>query len=163
MKNKELFYHSVNILQKAYYDNTLRHGDCQACAVGNLVAGNLGVKYNAEGCIDWDEPRKSIVRAWFQAINHGFISHNALFIPIVKESIESTKYSPEELMRIEMAFEYGYKYTEDKGNIYATIGEDNDGYKGLCEVLDVLMEIHEFDAPELDKTKVFNKEELILI
>lgn len=44
MKNPELYHKAVDILVAAYFNDTLRHFDCQACAVGNIICGNLGVK-----------------------------------------------------------------------------------------------------------------------
>lgn len=38
------FNHSVNVLVKAYLNNTLAHSTCYACAVGNLVADGIGTK-----------------------------------------------------------------------------------------------------------------------
>ncbi len=37
MKNKEQFEKTVQVLVKAYFEGTLEHMDCRACAVGNIV------------------------------------------------------------------------------------------------------------------------------
>lgn len=42
MKRPELYQKTVDILVKAYFDDTLQHGNCYACAVGNIIAGNCG-------------------------------------------------------------------------------------------------------------------------
>lgn len=38
MTNKERFDETVDILVKAYLNDTLQHGHCAACAVGNIIA-----------------------------------------------------------------------------------------------------------------------------
>jgi len=45
MENKKLFDRTVSILSKAYLNDTLRHGDCYACAVGNLVCHAIGSEF----------------------------------------------------------------------------------------------------------------------
>ena len=37
---KEVYDNAVNVLLDAYNENELFHGDCHACAVGNLMNGN---------------------------------------------------------------------------------------------------------------------------
>ena len=44
MKNKELFEKTTKILIDAFMNETLAKGDCAACAVGNMVAANIGCK-----------------------------------------------------------------------------------------------------------------------
>lgn len=153
MKNKELFYKSVNILQKAYFNGTLSHGDPCGCAVGNLVKANNNVQkskflhYSYRP--DW----------WFGLIGKKF-SNDLNDVCTEEEGLKQINnigYSLEEASRIEKAFE-----KKDDG----FFNRDTDGYLGLCAVLDVLMEIHEFNKEEIklpDNTKIFNKEELVLI
>ena len=43
---KATFSNSVDILVKAYFNDTLRHGNCLACAVGNLMQAS-GVKFGS--------------------------------------------------------------------------------------------------------------------
>jgi hypothetical protein len=44
---KEPLYHkTIGILVDAYFDDTLQHGNCSACAVGNLVAAAKGCTPN---------------------------------------------------------------------------------------------------------------------
>jgi hypothetical protein len=40
------FNHTVNVLVKAYLNDTLRHNNCYACAVGNMIASANGFKYS---------------------------------------------------------------------------------------------------------------------
>jgi hypothetical protein len=50
MKRQELYNNTVDILVQAYFNDTLAHCDCSACAVGNMIAGNCGyeLKYVTE-------------------------------------------------------------------------------------------------------------------
>lgn len=157
MNRPELFYKSVNILQKAYFKGTLKHGDCRACAVGNLIAGNAGMEnpicslewinktgsdpnYNAGGC-----------ESWYAATPNGrYFAGMRVSI----RQVELSGYDAYDLSEIERAFE---------GNKC----DDNDGFEGLCAVIDTLMEIHEFNSEEKSsippKEKIFSKSELVLI
>lgn len=90
---------SIEVLQMAYLHGTLEAGDCNACAVGNLVAAS---SYEGEsqdwryvfctdgGVQDFYDPRDVI-----------FGVHYDLGL----EAIKSTGYSVAELARIEFAFE----------------------------------------------------------
>src|SRR5688572_25079170 len=44
MKNKPLYHKTVDILVQAYFDDTLVSGHQCGCAVGNLVAANMGIR-----------------------------------------------------------------------------------------------------------------------
>lgn len=155
MKNKELFYKSVNILQKAYFNGTLSHGNPCGCAVGNLITGNNCIMVDdtnsAFNSIVKDSPYNWInkLKSTKESRPDGYDEETAI------KQLESTGYSFTELLRIESSFEGIRK-----------IIFDEDGFKSLCAVLDVLMEIHEFNREEIklpDNTKIFNKEELVLI
>lgn len=149
MNRPELFYKSVNILQKAYYNGTLEHGVCDACAVGNLISGNGYVFDDNDIFISsWvtkidKEIRKTVYKSPYILKEYCDITAN--------KQISSTGYSLLECAKIENAFE-----SMDKDN-------DKDGFFGLCTVLDVLMEFHEFDKELPAKEKIFNKNELILL
>lgn len=117
------FQHTLDGLVKAYLNNTLSHGNCEACAVGNIVGGG-----------DW--------AAWFvTAIGKQYLNPNL----IGKKNkiagyyqIQNSGYSKVELMRIEFAFE-----TALKGK-----NEDDWMFNGLMAVLDVLADIHQVDLSE---------------
>lgn len=34
------FKHTMDLLVQAYFDNTLKHGNCSKCAVGNICGGD---------------------------------------------------------------------------------------------------------------------------
>lgn len=123
MNREETYYESVDILLDAYNNRTLRHGDCGACAVGNLLG----------------------TRDWFLQIGSysGFEGQRIIWQPcaIVPE-VENSPYTPVELVKIEEAFE---KSIEDDYTYYAITDTVKGQYVGLCAVLKVLGEIHEIE------------------
>lgn len=143
MKNKELFENTVAILAKAYLTNELESTDCARCAVGNLVMSGMEYKYiglnqwkTKEGLIQnpkWNYSR-SLMSGTF---NKGF------YYGISKKEIDSTGYTPEQLIMIEHVF-MKYKW----------LGESNDyNYNGLMGVVDYLMTIHEANEQEITEAK----------
>lgn len=121
------FENSVDVLIKAYMNDTLDHGTCGACAVGNLVFEATG-KETA-----WD-------RGWGSVFFTDPHSKNQFFKPReyygnAKHEIDSTGYPLKSLMRIEYAFE-----TARKGKC-----SDDWMFNGLMAVVDVLAEIHGVD------------------
>jgi hypothetical protein len=134
MKNKEQFDKTVKILVAAYLNNSLVHRNCHACAVGNLVAANLNIRY--------DQDLKWIGRqvAWkevFVTIRYQIaqIKRPWAYTGEAKEQIDATGYSWQELARIEYAFER------------APMGKTNEEHRfnSLMAVVDLLCQIHELD------------------
>lgn len=129
---KETLYHrTIDILVQAYFNDTLEHGNCCACAVGNIISANMGKKYVKSTRTThvnlWEECNGSYYgshwRSWFSDIRS----------TIGMEQIISTGYSLDEVFKIEMAFERA-----DKGH-----SSDEWMFNGLMSVIDVLDEIHE--------------------
>lgn len=139
-KNLELYNKTVDILFQAYFDDTLVHGNCQACAVGNMVAANTGKKvrrfekgYKGVGwdcgwtvwqCVFMTDPG-----TLYQ------VKEPAFYVGEAKFQIDATGYYWEDLAAIEYAFE-----TADKGQ-----SEEDYMFNGLVAVLEVLKQIHEID------------------
>lgn len=172
MNRPELYGRTVGILYDAYYKDTLHHGDCCACAVGNIIVANMGysiVKNPAPGPDLYNHSRAwmtsqgdilpypgsvrtmngHVFNGWgaFVATDwrHQEINWSALNVPIVKEQIMSTGYLPEEVILIERAFESA------KGEK----GEER-MFNGLCLVLDALAAIHEVsDHDNINQKKHF--------
>jgi len=150
---KATFNHSVDVLIKAFLNNTLQHGDCHACAVGNLIADACGIKYykNFVGEQKWDRlsPSWQVVFATNMNTNKQDIDERFYLLnPNAKYQIDSTGYSWRELARIEYAFE-----TADRGNSYSDYM-----FNGLMDVVDVLAEIHGIDmSVKNDAKKLFVK------
>jgi hypothetical protein len=134
MKNKEHFDKTVKILVNAYLNNTLVHRNCHACAVGNIVAANLGIQY--------DQNYKWIGRqvAWkevFVTIRYQIaqIKRAWAYTDEAKVQIDATGYSWQDLAKIEYAFER------------APMGRTHEDhvFNGLMAVIEVLCQIHELD------------------
>lgn len=134
MKNSELYHRTVDILAKAYIDNTLFKGNCAACAVGNIIAGNCNIHYvpveaDLPGNIYWafGTPCWQIVfctRDTEQRIDTSEYRGTA------KLQIDATDYSWEDLAKIERAFEGSYD-------------GDDPMYSSLMACIKAMDEIHE--------------------
>lgn len=151
---KPTFENSVDVLVKAYLNDTLVHGNCYACAVGNLVCSSMGLtmskghnESNRE--VHWVGRRyPGWPNGWGAVISSDFNEDEDGNETIVQEcdptnfkgeprrQIESTGYTVEQLARIEYAFES------------ARVGEASGRdvmYDGLLAVVNVLAEIHSVD------------------
>lgn len=131
---KATFENTVNILVKAYFNDTLQHCNCAACAVGNMIADAKGIELykNNEGQVAWRAP----LPIWIKAIGGGEIKSWVKNFGQAIQEAESTGYTTEQIVKIEYEFEYGVSYPDESGN------DDVDGYFGLMRVLSVLAEIH---------------------
>lgn len=151
------FENSVNVLVKAYFDGTLEHGNCHACAVGNLVTQACGFTYKKAygvgvglmGCnILWShrdsyyEPDDSKL-SWYAVVKVGKKSLEGL------RQVEAVGYSIDELKRIEEAFESVDWLSNDRM------------FDGLMAVVDVLADIHGISLEAKEEAKaMFVKETL---
>jgi hypothetical protein len=128
----------VNVLFDAYFNDTLEHSKCNACAVGNIcreasfATGIVNYSWAAlfitspmAGGYQWNYIDRGGQTA-FSSIK-GIDKADAFTL------ISATGYTPCELAEIEFAFEC------------APQGESKEDYmyNGLVAVLDVLKEIHE--------------------
>lgn len=155
MKNKELFEKTVNILVKAYQDDTLEYVDCNACAVGNIVAANCGIKLkkNIFDGIDTIGGKSDYWAESFSFFGEGLKGLSPEKQRTVDSIIQakSTGYSFEELALIEEAF--------SKGFIKRYLSKEEKTFLGLMSVVDCLMEIHEANEQETNLAKsMFIKE-----
>lgn len=166
MKNVELYNKTVDILVQAYFNDTLFHGSCAACAVGNIVAHNMGfdiIKKEATHTIDtfcWvkdgqehpypglgqcETGEYNLINGWGAVIGTNGFPKNmrkpklGRMVGKAKEQILSTGYSVLELAKIEFAFET------------ATMGKSDDEwmFNGLMAVIEVLDEIHQNENKEV--------------
>lgn len=149
MKNQQLFNETVDILVNAYQKNTLRHGDCSACAVGNIIAAKSGITSNTSkswrDCFGAEEYHTPY--AWADVFSTDAIKTQRFDIieyeGVAKKQIDVTGYSVYELASIELAFE-----SADKG-----ISTDDHMFNGLMSVVDALMIIHEASKEESEEAK----------
>ena len=137
MKRPELYKKTCDILYDAYFNDTLIHGTCFACAVSNIIASNLGKKIwrpfkdlqNEDMFYPiWDEVFYTVKKR-YQNINFD------LYKGDVKCQIDASGYSVEDLAKIEYAFE-----TAKYGG-----SDENYMFNGLCAVIEVLNKIHEVE------------------
>lgn len=136
MKKQELFNKTVSILVNAFQNETLTHGDFCSCAVGNLIAANMGIKIIESGMsFSWDSFDYH-ASDWHSNVSCGCEYPDGNF------QISSTGYKKCEIIDIERAFEIG-----------ETIRTDADGYLGLMSVIDTLMQIHECSIEEANEAK----------
>jgi hypothetical protein len=143
------FDHSVGVLIKAYLSGDLQKGNCSACAVGNLIADALEIKFTripTRTVYDEDStaPDDSYyvnwvgcTSSWFdflfgitQAETPGYSS---------KEQILSTGYTIDQLRLIEYTFEL------PRGVSTQNPAYDEYLYRGLLAVVGVLAKIHGVD------------------
>lgn len=139
MKKIDLYKKTVDILYDAYFKGTLQHGDSCACAVGNMVAANMGYEFtSADTWSNGAFPEWSNV---FCSSSEGQSTWQQEYAGEAKIQIDSTGYSWLELARIEKAFESTANFN------YSEIEESM--FNGLVAVLEVLKDIHEITDEEL--------------
>lgn len=137
------FNHSVNILVQAYLNDTLKHGDCRACAVGNIITANgheLPDHWSQNGQWLW------FIRKEFRNDPSGA---NEFGLALAVNQIRSTGYSAYELHLIEYAFEEAENPKQNK-----FIDNDEWMFNGLMAVVDVLAEIHGIDLTQREEAKL---------
>lgn len=158
---KAEFNKTVDILVKAYLNDTLKHGNCFACAVGNIVANGLGKRVvNVldkgfedtvwEGCTrDTNYPGyvRDEITGWGaafytkQSSRRQVITKENLTHPIVQNQIDASGYTWQELAAIEKAFESVAEF------------DNNKMFDGLMNVVDVLASIHNVDLTVKEQAK----------
>ena len=140
MKNKALYEKTVSILVDAYMNDTLVHGDCGACAVGNLCAA-YGFK-ERESPFEEGPTRESWAELFYTGIGGQYVNAQALKDPDVMAVINATGYHWKQLAQIERAFEM------------APRGSSSDEwmFNGLMAVVEVLDLIHENIDPAVTES-----------
>lgn len=132
-----LYRRTVDILFDAYFNDTLRHTDCWACAVGNLVFANMG--YTLASCGSWRDKQGEICSPeWYDAVTCDGKPIVRNLNGLTKIQIASTGYTLRETCRIERSFERC-----DNGK-----SPEDWMFNGLVAVLEVLKEIHEVTEDE---------------
>lgn len=128
MKNPELYNRTVDILVQAYFNDTLRHGNCSACAVGNIIKANGGFKGFFS---NWAEVFMTVEG------QQGICPEN--YEGDAKSEIDSTGYAWQDLAKIEKSFESAKGIKDEKM------------FNGLMAVIEVLDQIHENTDQEVTK------------
>lgn len=146
MNRSELYYKTVDVLIDAYNNGELEHGNCDACAVGNICK-EASLKTGIDN------------REWIWVFCTGFdeeegeyIQNRLCTLPQAFQLIEATGYTVEELAQIEWVFETAIPV--DKRYYYSYIKIKQGQYMGLCAVLNKLKEIHSIDEPVNSQQKL---------
>lgn len=146
MIKPDLYKRTTDILYQAYFNDTLAHQDCGACAVGNICAGNgipkiIGNSYAENNFYNngaWAEAfttGDNYQATWPDAITPGKEGYKEN----VAKVINATGYAWTELAKIEYTFE-----AADKGN-----NDEDWMFNGLVAVLEVLKDIHQVTDQDL--------------
>lgn len=151
MNRPDLYNKTVNILFDAYFNDTLEHGNCYACAIGNIIAANRAYKLlQCETIFDlklyWEGflPYHEITNIhsvrfpkWFMLVRRSS-NYRVEDIAVAEKQIADTGYNLEEVRKIENAFE-----DCDMGS-----SEEDYMFNGLVAVLETLKKIHEVEDNE---------------
>jgi len=146
---KATFDNTVDILVKAYLNNTLKHGDCTACAVGNILGRRS--QWNRLFVTPCDGP--VILPQKFAGegeLLYGVITsikiESEFDRQLLSESLElisESGYTVQELAMVENAFE-----SAPRGK-----NQDEWMFNGLMNVVDTLAIIHNIDLSSKEEAK----------
>lgn len=140
MIKPELYHKTVGILYDAYFNDTLEHENCFACAVGNIIAANMGKKF----CIDPSVKTQKFFWEGYAPYSDFGSGKEPEWFPLTwvspnNQEVISTGYSQQELVLIEKAFERA------RGKRLS----DKKMFNGLVGVLNVLKRIHRVTDKDL--------------
>lgn len=178
------FNHSVNVLVKGYLDDTLKHGNCYACAVGNLICDSMGFEWEKTlnrgiYSVMWKNqvyPTSNMIilgvftriLGWaavfstsLQELDDIDIDENGDYLVKKVQIIEMNNYEGKAKEQIDST---GYTVEELARIEYAfeTASEEGDYmYNGLMAVVDVLADIHNVDLSSKEVSKELFKKELV--
>ncbi len=135
------FSHTMDVLVKAYFNDSLKHGACDACAVGNIIHScspfsqedRHDLMYHNSGWVKVFCTRSTLSKKEQTIFPDQYIG-------VAKSQIDSTGYTWQELARIEKAFE------EADTDIDLEANDDQREefmFNGLMAVLEVLADIHQ--------------------
>lgn len=142
MKNKELFDRTVKILVNAYLNNSLVHNNCCACAVGNIIAANMEIKYDPY--LKWVGRQLAWSKVFVtMPFKTDQIQRPWAYAGSAKEQIDATGYTWQELSIIESAFESAPRGIDSEERMYY----------GLMAVVDALCQIHQLNEETKKATK----------
>lgn len=143
MKHSKRFSDAIDALVKGYIHGTLAKGTCAACAVGNIVAKGIGCEIkNRNGVFEWmrnTNPSWSMVFVTGSDGSQFICPEN--YLGSIKNEIDSTGYTWQELARVEEAFEQNTKISFENYENVTPEEIDKDQLNGLYAVVDVLCEI----------------------
>lgn len=147
MKDLKKFNHTVNVLLKAYLNDTLEHGNCTKCAVGNILAnGEWAFFFHTTTSYQKKSRFKFIPDTAYLKGGRVHLSEHPdrANLNKVLENITVSGYTIEQLECIENTFE---------DSVQDGMSKDTNMFNGLMAVVDVLAEIHEIDLETVKETK----------
>jgi hypothetical protein len=145
---KERFKKAYEALYRAWENNTLAKNTCTACAVGNIVAaaqGGVITKVHNEMV----DSRISFIcntrnNFWDQLFVTSYGEQDIYKNPVLEEELfKLTGYTAYELAKVEYAFETNTKINFNRYNRFTQKEIEEDQFKGLMAVMDVLIELDE--------------------
>ena len=140
------FENAISALVKGFFDTTLVKGSCIACAVGNIIHYNCGVK------IDYDEKNPHNTSSKLEYNDDWYdVVHRLLYTGNREKGLElisKTGYSLEEISKIEEAFEHNTNICGSNYFKYSKKEIMEDQYKGLMAVVEVLCKIEGLNSKE---------------
>lgn len=161
MTQREKFFETVGILVEAYLNDTLTHGECQACAVGNIIAKKLNCTV-VPSYPFWRRADSDVTALWglvFITNSDGSQTLNPrAYMGSAKKQIDATGYSWQQLALIESSFERAAHY-DGAGKLLNDIEEAM--FNGLMNVVDALAAIHSIDLSERESAKLLFKKESV--
>jgi hypothetical protein len=161
MTDREKFFDTVGILVEAYLNETLMHGECCACAVGNILAAKLNCKVQSridflgEWHTYWQRGDDEVRPLWplvFTSKTDGSQFQNPKsYMGSTKSQIDRSGYTWQELAIIESAFERAAHY-DSEGKLLNDPEEAM--FNGLMNVVEQLASIHLIDLSTRESAKL---------
>lgn len=151
MKTSDRFNKAISALVQAFFNETLAKGSCTACAVGSIIAANIGATIEKKS-FQCDMS----LRPWIEVFaTNGETGHNEInedaYVGRAKVLIDSTGYSWQELSSVENAFEVNTKISFSRYRFLNKEQIMEDQYNGLMAVVDVLCNIEGIESNETKK------------
>lgn len=155
----ERFQKAYDSLVRAFFEGTLAKWTCTACACGNIILDAVGTpltkeqfnddlyRMSIDSLVDIDKVRIERATTLSEFSNNLWANKRVVsdgdYVALepYKHEINAAGYTAEEFARIENAFENN---TVIKIGRYPQFREESileDQYKGLCAVVDVLLEL----------------------
>lgn len=150
IQRSERFTKAYDSLVDAFFKGVLAAGTCMACACGNIVAAAAGISMTKEEFLEELERQRNDEGASPKAVEimglwserRHFWGSDAIYASMNWEGVLNVAgYTTEEFVEIEKAFEQA---THIWGLQYHKHSEQEileDQYKGLCAVVDVLLQL----------------------
>jgi hypothetical protein len=159
MKTTERFNRAYDALVKAFFEGTLAKGECDACAVGNII--NYSHPFTEDDRSELKYHSSGWVTVFCTMSVGGQYFHESKYRDKAKIQIDATGYSPKELAKIEWAFEKTCKIRSDA--YYSCTEQEvlEDQYNGLAAVVDVLLALDNIKPEDHYKGKFKTHPKLI--